>query len=280
MAFVLGLVGAGISASLTPALHEREGREQGLSLAYGLVDAEVEGFGVEDLPELLEWATRLGYDGLNVTHPFKQAIVPMLDVVSEDAADLGAVNTVVIRNGRLLGHNTDWSGWGRAFRQAFPDRDGGRAVVLGAGGAGAAVGYALLDQGAELVSVHDLDAHRAQDCVTRLAKRYGDERVRVVHDLASALSDATGLVNATPVGMLGHDGVPLPEDLLRADLWVADVVYFPLRTRLLELAAERGAAVLGGGGMAVFQAVGAFECFTGVAPDAARMSAHFEELTA
>jgi len=116
--------------------------------------------------------------------------------------------------------------------------------------------------------------------VTRLAKRYGDDRVERVVDVASALREADGLVNATPVGMLGHDGVPLPEQLLREDLWVADVVYFPLRTRLLDRAAELGAAVLGGGGMAVFQAVGAFECFTGVEPDAARMSAHFDELTA
>ena len=210
MSFVLGLVGAGIHASLTPALHEREGREQGLALAYGLVDAEVEGFGVGDLPDLLAWATRLGYDGLNITHPFKQAIVPLLDDVSEDAADLGAVNTVVIRDGRLTGHNTDWSGWGRAFRQALPERGRDRVLVLGAGGAGAAVGYALLEQGAEHVAVHDPDEERAHDCVTRLAKRYGDDRVDRALDVASALREADGLVNATPVGMLGHDGRTAP----------------------------------------------------------------------
>ena len=200
-----------------------------------LIDAEVERFGVGDLPDLLAWATRLGYDGLNVTHPFKQAIVPLLDDVSDDAADLGAVNTVVIRDGRLTGHNTDWSGWGRAFRQALPERVRDPVLVLGAGGAGAAVGYALLEQGAQHVAVHDPDEERAHDCVTRLAKRYGDDRVERVVDVASALREADGLVNATPVGMLGHDGVPLPEQLLREDLWVADVVYFPLRTRLLEL---------------------------------------------
>jgi len=277
--YTLGLVGAGIGQSLTPAMQEQEGRESGLAVSYRLIDAHAAGFGVADLSDLLAWAHRLGFAGINITHPFKQHVLPLLDEVSEDAHDLGAVNTVVFRDGRTSGHNTDWSGWGRAFRRQLPDAVEDRVVLVGAGGAGAAVGYALLEQGAEHVSVVDVDEAKAQLCVTRLAKRFGDDRVAVATDLAAALDDADGLVNATPTGMVGHAGLPVPGHLVRPDLWVSDVVYFPLETQLVRLARERGCRVVSGGGMAVFQAVGAFELFTGRSADADRMLRHFEELT-
>ena len=277
--FVLGLVGAGIGASLTPAMQVREGRASGLSLSYRLIDVDELGLGSDHLAELLAWARRFGFDGLNVTHPFKQAVVPMLDELSDDALDLGAVNTVVFRDDRTIGFNTDWSGYGRAFRRVLPDAVHDRAVLVGAGGAGVAVGYSLLEQGAEHVAVLDHDVERAQACVVRLAKRFGDARVGLVDDLTGALEGAQGLVNATPVGMRKHPGIPVPADLVRADLWVSDVVYFPLETELLALARERGCRVLPGGGMAVHQAVGAFELFTGQEPDVERMVRHFQELT-
>jgi shikimate dehydrogenase len=277
--YVLGLVGEGISASLTPAMQEREGREQGLQVSYRIIDADRQRFGTDDLPDLLDWAQRLGFDGLNVTHPFKQAVLPLLDELSDDADDLGAVNTVVFREGRRLGRNTDWSGYGAAFRSALPDAVRDRAVVVGAGGAGAAVGYGLLDQGAEHVAVLDSDPERAEACAIRLAKKYGDHRVTPVTDLDRALDEAQGVVNATPVGMTGHPGSSVPERLLRPDLWVSDVVYFPLETELVLRARDRGCRVVTGGGMAVHQAVGAFEYFTGRVPDAERMGRHFAELT-
>ena len=276
----LGLVGAGIGGSLTPAMQEREGAESGLAVSYRIIDADELGLGIDDLPELLAWAERLGYDGLNITHPFKQAVVALVDDLSEDAADLGAVNTVVLRDGRRLGRNTDWSGYSRAFREALPEAVSDRAVLVGAGGAGVAVGYALLHQGAEHVAVVDADRERADACAVRLAKRFGDDRVGVATDLARALAEAGGLVNATPVGMTGHPGTSVPADLLRPGLWVSDVVYFPLETELIGLARTRGCRVLPGGGMAVGQAIGAFECFTGLVPDADRMARHFAELTA
>ena len=278
--YLLGLVGEGIGASLTPAMQEREGRESGLEVTYRLLDATRRGFGVDDLPELLTWAQRLGFDGLNVTHPFKQAVVPLLDELSEDAADLGAVNTVVFRDGRRLGRNTDWSGYGRAFRRVLPDAVEDRVVLVGAGGAGVAVGYGLLEQGAEHVWVLDADRDRADACVVRLAKRFGDDRVSVAGALEPALADDRGLVNATPVGMIGHPGMSVPGRLVRQDLWVSDVVYFPLETELVALARARGCRVVPGGGMAVHQAAGAFEYFTGRVADADRMARHFEELTA
>jgi shikimate dehydrogenase len=206
--------------------------------------------------------------------------VPLLDELSDDAADLGAVNTVLFRDGRMLGRNTDWSGYGRAFRQVLPDAVEDRVVLVGAGGAGVAVGYGLLQQGAAHVAVLDADRDRADACAVRLAKRFGDARVTAVSDLARALDDAQGLVNATPIGMLGHPGTAVPATLVRGDLWVSDVVYFPLETELVHLARQRGCRVVPGGGMAVQQAVGAFEYFTGRVPDSERMLAHFRELTA
>jgi shikimate dehydrogenase len=278
--YLLGLVGDGIRASLTPAMHEREGAECGLQITYRLIDTGRLGIGAAELPALLDWAQRLGFDGLNITHPFKQVVAPLLDELSSDAADLGAVNTVVFHEGRRLGRNTDWSGYGRAFRAALPDAVEDRVLLVGAGGAGAAVGYGLLDQGAAHVAVLDAAPERAQACAVRLAKRYGDARVEAVTDLAAAVDDAQGLVNATPLGMLGHPGMAVPGSTVRPDLWVSDVVYFPLETELVRLARARGCRVVPGGGMAVHQAVGAFEYFTGRTPDAERMTRHFEELAA
>jgi shikimate dehydrogenase len=278
--YLLGLVGEGIRASLTPAMHEREGAQCGLRINYRLIDTGRLGIGSADLPALLDWAERLGFDGLNITHPFKQVVVPLLHELSADAADLGAVNTVVFHEGRRLGRNTDWSGYGRAFRAALPDAVQDRVLLVGAGGAGAAVGYGLLDQGAAHVAVLDADPGRAEACADRLAKRYGDARVEAVTDVAEAVEGAQGLVNATPLGMVGHPGMAVPDSSVRSDLWVSDVVYFPLETELVRLARSRGCRVVSGGGMAVHQAVGAFEYFTGRVPDTERMTRHFEELAA
>jgi shikimate dehydrogenase len=277
--FTLGLVGSGIGASLTPAMQEREGREAGLSLTYRLIDLDRFDLTVDDLPNVLEWAQRLGFDGLNITHPFKQAVVPLLDGLSDDARDLGAVNTVMMRGGRMDGRNTDWSGYTRAFQQVLPEAVHDRAVLVGAGGAGVAVGYGLLRQGAAHVAVLDVDLDKAKSCVERLAVRFGDHRVSIAEDLENALGEAQGVANATPLGMHGHPGSAVPPRLLRRDLWVSDVVYFPLETELVAAARSLGCRVLGGGGMAVQQAVGAFEYFTSRAADAARMSRHFAELT-
>ena len=277
--FSLGLVGSGIGGSLTPAMQEREGREAGLSLTYRLIDADVHGLTKADLPVLLTWVRRLGFDGVNITHPFKQAVVPLLDELSDDARDLGAVNTVLFREGRMLGRNTDWSGYGRAFRAVLPEAVHDRALLIGAGGAGVAVGYGLLRQGATRVDVLDADEAAAAACVDRLTARFGRDRVGVARDLETALAGVQGVVNATPVGMLGHPGSVVPLASLRSDLWVSDVVYFPLETALISAARARGCRVLPGGGMAVQQAVGAFEYFTGRAADSARMEAHFKELT-
>lgn len=278
-AVLAGLIGSGIQASRTPAMHEREGAEQGLRLIYRLVDLDVLRLGVDALPELLTAAERMGFSGLNITYPCKQAVVPLLHELSPDARALGAVNTVVLRDGRRIGHNTDCSGFAESFRRGLPEVPRGRVVQLGAGGAGAAVAHALLTEGVGRLAVADTEAPRAMALAADLVVRFGAGRAVAVEDLAAEVAQADGLVNCTPVGMAKLPGTPLPAALLRPGLWVAEIVYFPLETALLRAARAIGCRTLDGGGMAVFQAVGAFRLFTGREPDAARMLRHFAAMS-
>ncbi|MBM6593142.1 shikimate dehydrogenase [Microvirga pudoricolor] len=275
---LVGLVGAGIQASRTPALHEREGAALGLRYIYKLIDLESLGLHANALPDILAAAQRLGFSGLNVTHPCKQSIIPLLDALSPDAANLGAVNTVVLTDGRRVGHNTDWWGFAESFRRDLPDVRRDRVVQFGAGGAGAAVAHALLTLGVGEVVIIDTDSGRARNLVEALRGRFSRARASTDVSVVEALRAADGLVNTTPLGMTKHPGMALSADLLRPDLWVADIVYFPLETELLRVARARGCRTMSGGGMAVFQAVGAFRLFTGREPDADRMLAHFRDM--
>jgi shikimate dehydrogenase len=275
---LVGLVGTGIQASRTPSLHEREGALQGLRYVYKLIDLETLGLDAGALPDILTSAQRFGFAGLNITHPCKQAVIPLLDELSPDAAALGAVNTVVLKDGRRVGHNTDWWGFAESFRRELPDVRRERVVQFGAGGAGAAVAHALLTLGAGEVVLIDTDRSRADALACALRERFGNGRASCGSSLTSAVATADGIVNTTPLGMAKYPGMALSPDLLRPDLWVADIVYFPLETELLRRARDRGCRTMSGGGMAVFQAVGAFRLFTGLEPDSSRMLRHFEEM--
>lgn len=277
---LVGLIGTGIQASRSPALHMQEGEELGLSYQYKLIDLTRLGLGVEALPDLLTAAQRLGFDGLNITHPCKQAVIPYLDALSPDARALGAVNTVVLKDGQRIGHNTDWYGFAEGFRRALPDVRLGRVVQFGAGGAGAAVAHAALTLGVEQLVLTDVDPGRAATVVNGLNDRFGPGRAVVGSDVAVDLARADGMINATPLGMDAHPGMAVSASLLRPALWVAEVVYFPLETELLRTARAIGCRTADGGGMAVFQAVEAFRLFSGVTPDAERMRRHFASMGA
>jgi len=274
---LVGLIGAGIQRSLTPAMHEEEARHHGLRLHYQLIDLDQADAGVQALPTLIAAARTMGFAGLNITYPCKQAVMPLLDALDDEARAMGAVNTVVCRDGRLEGHNTDGWGWAWGLQRSLPGADLARVVLLGAGGAGPAIAHAVLRLGARQLSVVDADPTRAAALATALAARYVGARV-VAAEVAAALADATGLIHATPTGMAKLPGLPLPAALLRPGLWVSEIVYFPLDTELLRVARERGCTTSDGGWMAVGQAIGAFRLFTGVEPDAARMDAHLRRL--
>lgn len=275
--FLIGLIGSGIGPSLSPPLHEREAAHHGLHYVYRLLDTDRVG---GDVGELIRTARRFGYDGLNVTHPCKQDVIPHLDELSPDARMLGAVNTVVFDGDRAIGHNTDWTGFAESFARGLPDAPARRIVQLGAGGAGAAVAHALLTMGADRITVVDSDPARARTLTGELTARFGAGRARPepVAELPRLMERADGLVHATPTGMAQHPGMPLPAALLHPGLWVADIVYRPLETELLRHARAAGCRTLDGGGMVVFQAVHAFRLFTGREPDAERMLAHLTDL--
>ncbi|MEW9555423.1 shikimate dehydrogenase [Nonomuraea sp. NPDC050783] len=277
--FLVGLIGSGIGTSLSPPLHEREAAHHGLPYVYRLLDTDRVG---GEVGELVRTARRFGYDGLNITHPCKQAVIPHLDELSPDARMLGAVNTVVFDGERAIGHNTDWTGFAESFARGLPDAPTRRVVQLGAGGAGAAVAHALLTMGADRITLVDADPARAAALAGELAARFGPGRAcpASAAELPELLAGAEGLVHATPTGMARHPGLPLPAGLLHPGLWVADIVYRPLETELLKQARALGCRTLDGGGMVVFQAVHAFRLFTGREPDAERMLAHLTDLIA
>lgn len=275
-----GLIGSGIQASRTPAMHEEEGRAQGLRVVYQKIDTDELHLANDVLPELVLAAERTGFSGLNITYPFKQSVIPLLDELSDDARALNAVNTVILKDGKRLGHNTDWWGFAESFRRGLSDVKRGRVVQLGAGGAGAAVAHAALVLGTEQLFVFDPDRRRAIDLAASLCERFGTGRAAAADDLSSVMAEADGLIHATPTGMTKLPGMPLPAELLLAAHWVAEIVYFPLETELLRVARSKGCRTLDGGGMAVFQAAEAFRLFTGATPDTDRMQRHFVSMGA
>lgn len=276
---LVGLIGSGIQLSLTPSMQEEEARHHGIRLHYQLIDLDLTPGSLQQLPALLASARIMGFGGLNITYPCKQAVLPLLDGLSPEAEAMGAVNTVVLRSGRLVGHNTDGSGWAWGFRRALPDADLGCVVLLGAGGAGSAIAHSVLGLGAAQLRIVDTDLTRAQALALALNGRHGPRAV-AMPDMTRAVTGATGLIHATPTGMDKLPGLPIAEALLRPSLWVSEVVYFPIETALLKAARAAGCATVDGGTMAVGQAVGAFELFTGLRADARRMEQHFRRLLA
>lgn len=205
--YLVGLIGSGIGGSLTPAMHEEEGRQLGLQYVYRRIDLDALKLDVAALPEILVAAERMGYNGLNVTYPCKQQIIPLLDELSADARALGAVNTVLLKDGKRIGHNTDWSGFARAFQRGLPDVSLERVVQLGAGGAGAAVAHAALTMGARTLTLFDVDAARTSQLADELQQRFPSATVRAGESLADALAQAQGLIHATPTGMAKLPGL-------------------------------------------------------------------------
>lgn len=265
----VGLIGRGIQLSRTPAMHVAEGRAQGLDLSYELIDPD-EMDGPEALiGELLDRVEAAGFAGVNVTFPYKKAVMAHLDLLSDPARRVGAVNTVVFAGGQRRGHNTDFWGFAESLRRGLTGATADGVLLLGAGGAGGAVAHALTSLGVSQLLIHDIDPGAAES----LAAATGGAAVT---DLAAAARAADGIVNATPMGMAKLPGMAIPAALIEPRHWVADIVYFPIETEFLRVARAKGCRALDGSGMAVFQAVRAFTLFTGFTPDPDRMRATFE----
>lgn len=265
---LIGLLGEGVAPSLTPPMHELEGARHGIAYVYRPVDA-LDGETTEPaLADLLRSAERFGFNGLNITHPFKQLVVPLLDELSDDARRLGAVNTVRLSGGRRIGFNTDVTGFGGAFAAQLGDAPTERVVLVGAGGAGAALAAALVAHPVGHLVVVDQDPNRAR-ALADLASSWGSSTTSAASPdgLSQELAQAQGVVNATPFGMAAYPGSAFDLELLHDGLWVADIVYRPSETPLLRAARARGLRTMSGLGMAMGQAADAFEIFTGERAD-------------
>ena len=277
---LVGLIGCNILKSLSPALHEDAFAAAGIKGHYHLMDLDVLGDRT-DFAQLFEAVRIGGFAGTNVTFPFKEAVLALLDEISPEAKQIGAVNTVVIgRDGRTRGDNTDRIGFRRAFEETIGKASvaGQRAVLVGAGGAGRAVAFALIDLGVAKLSIYDKDQARADNLAAELSGHAPTIVFEAATDLAAAMRGAVGAVNATPIGMHGYPGVPIAEELIAAEQWIADVIYTPLETQLIANAKRKGCRTMTGGGMCVHQAAESFRLFTGISPDIERMRALFDRL--
>jgi shikimate dehydrogenase len=245
---IFGILGRPVTHSLSPVMHNAAFRHLGINAVYVA-------FPVTDLFQAVAGLRGLSIGGVSVTIPFKEEIIPLIDDLDPRAAKIGAVNTVVHRDGRLLGYNTDWLGAVTALT-AKVSLKGRHVLILGAGGASRAIAFGIVHKGGK-VTLTDIEPTRA----AALARDLGAE---VMPLDALHRCDATILVNATPVGMTPEvDGIPLNPELLGRFETVMDIVYQPLQTRLLREAAARGCATIDGLQMLIHQATAQFELWTG-----------------
>ncbi|MBT0668170.1 shikimate dehydrogenase [Novosphingobium profundi] len=272
-----GLIGRGILASQSPAIHEAEAFDHGVALAYMLVDFDHLGLDDAALGDTLAFLRGVGLTGVNITHPFKQCVIPLLDEVDATAQALGAVNCVRFEEGRTIGFNSDWVGFCWLLESELPGRSLERVAQTGAGGAGSATAWALLSMGTRELRLHDVSYERSTALAERLRAHFPEARVEVCDHAAEAIAGADGVVQSTPVGMTDHPGMPFAAELLRAGQWLADVIYFPRESELVLAARARGLAAVGGEAMVVGQAADPFRRFTGLEPDRARMMRKLRE---
>lgn len=272
---LLGLLGSPIGHSASPTMHEAAAEALGLRAHYQLI--EVAGADTGLLRTLLAALPHLGFSGINVTFPYKEAVVPLLDDLSPGARKVGAVNTVVVREGRLIGHNTDASGFARALAQRFGRIPTGAVALFGAGGVGKAIAAALSDVPDLEIRLFDTDRAKA---LATTASLPGGVPIRVCETVEVALDGASGIVNGTPIGMLPDRRSPVPPDLLRPGVWVADAVYSPLWTPLLRAARALGSPTMTGRDLAIHQALDAFALFTGLEAPQAEMERAFDSVVA
>jgi shikimate dehydrogenase len=252
---ITGLFGYPVEHTLSPAMHNAA--FEYLKMDYCYLPFLVH---PDSIRHAVESVRALNMAGVNVTIPYKEAVIPLLDSVDEEAKFIGAVNTIVHREGRLAGYNTDGRGFMRSLSENQISVEGKKILVAGAGGASKAVSYYLSEK-AGVLSLYDIDTNKMEKLVSDLL-----EIRRNVSSLSRSPKpdEFDMLVNATPLGLKSEDPLPFDVSGLRSDQTVCDLIY--RRTRLLEAASRRGCRTLDGLGMLLWQGALAFELWTGVPP--------------
>lgn len=257
---IVAIFGHPVGHSLSPQMHNAAFNEMGLDCRYVAFDVHP-----ADLREAVAGVRAMGLLGLNITVPHKEAIMPMLDKVDPEASFIGAVNTVVNRNGKLVGYNTDGRGFMRMLEEEGIEVKGKTVLLVGAGGAARAVSWYLAESGADL-SIYNRTTEKAEFLVRDLEINF--KNVAVAGNLDS-IGDADLVINATSLGLKPGDAAPFEVDALRPDAAVVDLIYS--ETPLVKAARQKGLKAIAGLGMLLWQGVLAFELWTGEEPPHQRM---------
>lgn len=255
----LGLIGDNIRASSSPRLHRLAGEIVGLDVSY---DALIPKERNLDFYSLVDWcAGEGGYRGVNVTFPYKEMAFDRLTVSCPTVQALGACNTAIFENGVATGYNTDFSGFQAAYLNAFPNVAPEHVAMAGAGGVGKAIAFGLAVLGVKTIRIFDPSKDRMQQLISAVTNTFPDVQAFAAESIETACLDASGLVNSTPLGMVGYPGSAFPTHLLANRKWVFDAVYTPVNTQFLSEAAQAGLRCISGYELFFYQGVDAFNLF-------------------
>lgn len=270
----LGLIGDNIAKSQSPRLHRLAGAQNGRRVTYDqLVPAEL------GMPfdTLFAHVRDAGYRGVNVTYPYKERVAAQVAIDDPLVRAIGAVNTVVFDTTGPKGFNTDYSGFIAAYRRVRGASAPGPVLMIGAGGVGKAVAFGLVALGLTEIRIADRELSKAE-ALTEALSAARPELVTLTGTDATLLAEgAAGIINCTPVGMMGHDGTPLAREAMSGAVWVFDAVYTPVNTQFLQDAAAEGLQVITGYELFFGQGVDAWAIFTGLPVDEARLRRELAE---
>lgn len=273
----LGLIGDNIAQSRAPLLHRLAGAQNGVAVRY---DRLVPGALGQSFEEVLAACRSGGYRGLNITYPYKERVTAGLVIEDPLVRAMGAVNTVIFGPGGPRGFNTDHSGFIAAYRGLRGAAPTGPVLMIGSGGVGRAVGFGLAALGTRELRLVDRDTGKAHALAEALRGAAPDMAVQVLEDAAAGARGAEGLINCTPLGMVGHDGTPLPRDAMAGAGWAFDAIYTPRETQFLRDAGAQGLAILPGWELFFHQGVHAWALFSGLPLDETALRAALAEAEA
>jgi shikimate dehydrogenase len=256
----LGLIGDNIVASRSPALHRLAGRLCGLDVRYDLlVPRELK----LDFDAVFDLARSEGYRGLNITYPYKERVLARIRIDDPIAGSIAACNTIVFEDGGAIGTNTDYIGFLGAYRAGFGPSTPGRVAMAGCGGVGKAIAFALAVLGAKALHLFDPASSKADELARALALAHPALAVQIAGTMAQACDGADGLVNCTPLGMVGNDGNAFAGIAMGGATWAFDAIYTPTNTPFLLAARAAGLPILSGYELLLHQGVACFRIFTG-----------------
>ena len=263
MTIRLGLIGDNIATSRAPKLHRLCGRMCGVEVSYDLLIPKTEGLGFD---ELFQRCEAQGYNGINITLPYKIRVMPKLEFPDEMILQVGSSNTVVFGAAKPRGYNTDYTGFMAAYRNRFGATLPGSVAIAGAGGAGRAVAFALAKLGASEIRLYDGRREMCEALAASLTQTFPELAVHVCDSIGEAVAGSDGVANCTPLGMHGYPGTAIEASLLPGRRWAFDAVYTPMETEFLSSAKSAGLEILGGYELHFYQGILAFQHFTGLMP--------------